>query len=73
MKRRMVVLGAALALIVIGGAGYLGARGPRQQTTPAVEEPATVEVTQGDVQQTVTAPGKLVGTRQVTVAPDVGG
>jgi HlyD family secretion protein len=69
----MVVLGAVLAVIVVGGAGYLGARGARQHTAPAVEAPNTVEVTRGDVQQTVTAPGKLVGTREVTLALDVGG
>ena len=73
MKRTTVAVGALLALIVIGGAGYLGARGARQQSTPTVEVPTTVEVARGDVQQTVTAPGTLVGTRQVAVAPDVGG
>ena len=73
MKRWMLVLGAALVLVVIGGAGYLGARSAQQQATPEVQTPTTVEVTRGDVQQTVTAPGKLVGTRQVSLATDVGG
>ena len=73
MKRWMLVLGAVLALIVVGGAGYLGTRSTQQENTPSVETPTTVEVTRGDVQQTVTAPGQLVGTCQVTLALDVSG
>ncbi len=73
MKRWMIVLGVTLALLMVGGAGYLGARSAQQGAEPAVEVPNTVKVTRGDVQQTVTAPGKLVGTGQVTLALDVGG
>ena len=73
MKRWMLVLGAVLVIGLIAGAGYLGTRSAKQENTPAVQAPTTVEVTRGDVQQTVTAPGQLVGTRQVTLAPDVSG
>lgn len=73
MKRWGIILSIGLALIVVGGAGYLGARSVRGETTPAVQAPTTVEVTRGDVQQTVTAPGQLAGLRQVTLALDVGG
>jgi HlyD family secretion protein len=73
MKRWMLVLGAVLALIVVGGAGYLGTRSAQQEKTPSVQTPTTVVVTRGDVQQTVTAPGQLAGTRQVTLALDVSG
>jgi HlyD family secretion protein len=73
MKRWSIILSILLALAVVGGAGYLGARSVRGEATPAVQAPTTVEVTRGDVQQTVTAPGELVGARQVTLALDVGG
>ena len=73
MKRWMFVLGAVLVIGLIAGAGYLGTRSAQQETTPAVQAPTTVEVTRGDVQQTVTAPGRLVGTRKTALALDVSG
>jgi multidrug efflux pump subunit AcrA (membrane-fusion protein) len=74
MKRwGIIILSLALALAAIGGAGYLGVHGAQGQTAPAAQVPTTAEVTRGDVQQTVTAPGQLVGTRQVRLALDVSG
>jgi HlyD family secretion protein len=73
MKRLGIILAVVLALIVVGSAGYLGTRSVQSETAPAAQVPTTVEVTRGDVQQTVTAPGQLVGTHQVTLALDVGG
>jgi HlyD family secretion protein len=69
----MLVLGAVAIIGLVIGAGYLGTRSAQKESAPAVQVPTTVEVTRGDVQQTVTAPGKLVGTRQVTLALNVGG
>jgi HlyD family secretion protein len=73
MKRLGIILTIALALAVVGGAGYLGARSAQSGTAPVVRAPTTVEVTRGDVQQTVTGPGQLVGTHQVALALDVSG
>jgi len=73
MKRWSIILSLVLGLALVGGAGYLGARSVQSQATPAVQVPTTVEVTRGDVQQTVTAPGQLIGIRQVTLALDVSG
>lgn len=69
----IIILSIVLALSAIVGAGYLGLRGAQGQGTPAVQAPTTVDVTSGDVQQTVTAPGQLVGTRQVSLSFDVSG
>ena len=57
-----------LVVVLIGGSGYLGSRQARGEEAGAVQAPATVSVTRGDVQQVVSAPGHLVGTHQVTLA-----
>lgn len=41
--------------------------------TAASQPPLTVEVTRGDVQQTVTAPGRLVDVREVSLSAEVEG
>jgi HlyD family secretion protein len=69
----IIILSIVLALAAIGGAGYLGLQGAQGQGTPGVQAPTTVDVTRGDVQQTVTAPGQLVGTHQVSLSLDVSG
>jgi len=73
MKRVWIALFIILGLAAVGGAGYWGSRSVQAEATPVVEAPPVVAVTRGDVAQTVTAPGTLVGTRQVTLAADVGG
>ena len=73
MKRWGIILAIVLVLAAVGGAGYLGTRSVQSEDAPAAQAPTTVEVTRGDVQQTVTAPGQLVGTRQTTLALDVSG
>ncbi len=73
MKRGWIVLLGIVALAAVGGAWYWGSRSAQAETAPVVEAPPVVAVTRGDVAQTVAAPGRLVGTRQVTLAPDVGG
>ncbi len=72
MKRLWIVL-VVIALAAVGGAGYWGSRSVQAETTPVAQAPPVVEVTRGDVAQTVTAPGTLVGTRKVTLAANVGG
>ncbi|MBN1583249.1 MAG: efflux RND transporter periplasmic adaptor subunit [Anaerolineae bacterium] len=74
MKRWMIVGVVALAVVLIGGAGYLGLRSVREQADLVeIESPVTVSVTQGDVQQTVIAPGMLVDVRTVALGAQVGG
>ena len=43
-----------------------------EDTNPPVSAPPTVPVTRGDVQQTITAPGQLVSTHEMTVSATVG-
>lgn len=73
MKRWLWGAIVVLVLAAIGGAGYLGMQSAQvpEATLPVV--PQTVAVTRGDVQQTVTAPGELVQTRQATLSFDVSG
>jgi multidrug efflux pump subunit AcrA (membrane-fusion protein) len=73
MRRWVNLIGILLLMGLIGGAGYLGYLNaqPEVATTPAA--PVTVAVSRGLVQQTVTAPGQLVGTWEVILGMDVGG
>jgi RND family efflux transporter MFP subunit len=64
-----------VALLVIGGAGYLGVTlATRQQEVAAsVSAPVTVPVTRGDIGQTISAPGELLWTETIDLYMDVGG
>ncbi len=73
MKHWMVILLVIFVVAVIGGAGYMGTRSVQPESTPVPQAPLTVPVTRGNVQQTVTAPGKLVTTHQVDLALEVSG
>ncbi|MCP4544022.1 MAG: efflux RND transporter periplasmic adaptor subunit [Chloroflexi bacterium] len=68
MKRWMFIpiIVGVVALVV--GAGYLGSRSVQAEDGDESSQPQTVPVTRGDVQQTVTAPGQLVGTRQAMLS-----
>ena len=71
MKRWQIFLLVVLALVIIGGAGYLGFKGSipfAQKDTPEmVEAPPTVAVTRGEVKQTIIAPGQLVNYKTVNL------
>jgi multidrug efflux pump subunit AcrA (membrane-fusion protein) len=72
MKRWLVWCMVALAVVAVGGGIYLGVRSARPGAGGAGAggtslAPATVAVTRGDVEQTVIAPGLLVGTRMTTL------
>jgi HlyD family secretion protein len=73
MKRLSGVLLVVLALVVVAGAGYLGTRSVQGKSAPALDPPTTIQVTRGNVQQTVTAPGQIVGVRQATLPLEAGG
>src|SRR6266508_1322170 len=74
MKRITVVLGVVAVVGVVSAAGYLGfrnAQSPARDTQP--RPPATVQVSRGDVERTVSAPGQLVDTRETVLGMQVGG
>jgi HlyD family secretion protein len=73
MKRWMLALLVVLAIALVGGAGYLGLQSVKGKDTPGIQAPSTAEVTRGDVQTTVTAPGHLVNTREAVLAFGVAG
>jgi HlyD family secretion protein len=73
MKRWMLVLLVVLALAMVGGAGYLGLQSVKGKDTPGIQAPSTIEVSRGDVQTTVTAPGHLVNIHQTLLDFGVGG
>ena len=70
---RWKVLGGVLVTIALVGAAYLGYSSASREESGAPRAPATVEVTRGGVQQTVVAPGLVVGTREVMLGMDTGG
>jgi HlyD family secretion protein len=73
MKRWMLALLVVLAMAMVGGAGYLGMQSVKGKDTPGIQAPSTVEVTRGDVQTTVTAPGHLVNVHETLLAFGVSG
>ena len=73
MKRWMVFVAAAVGLAVIGSAGFYGYRSSQAPSAPVVQAPPTVAVSKGDVQLTVTAPGKSVDVSATTLESQVNG
>lgn len=63
--RILFAVGATAALVV--AAGWLGWSSSRPKTLDAQRKPQTVRVTRGDVQQSVTAPGRLEATRKASL------
>lgn len=73
MNRWPVVAFSILIIGAIGGAAYLGSQNRQPETTAVPSQPTTVNVTRGIVQQTVTAPGQVVGVQEVVLGMTVGG
>ncbi len=73
MKRWLILLGVLLILAVIGGAGYFGYHAAQPANNAAVQAPPTIAVARGDVTQSVTAPGQLVGTRERMLSLSIAG
>jgi HlyD family secretion protein len=67
MKRAWLFAIILAALGLVGGAGYWGFYTSKAQAEHTPQAPPTVAVTACDVQQSVSAPGTLVNTHQVTV------
>ncbi|MSP11839.1 MAG: HlyD family efflux transporter periplasmic adaptor subunit [Chloroflexi bacterium] len=72
MKRLFIGIGI-IAIAIILGAGYFGARTAQSESAPPVQAPATVPATVGDVKLTVTAPGQVVGTQERVLSMNVTG
>ncbi len=68
MRRAFIPIAILLAVALIGVAGYLGFQSTRAQTRPDVDAPQTVPVDRGNVQKTVTAPGRLIGTGETVLS-----
>lgn len=73
MRRWVIIAVAVLAVTMISGAGYLGFRSAQGEENPAPAAPPTVPVERGDVQQTVVAPGQVMGMKEVVLGMDVSG
>ena len=74
MKRVIIGLLIIAGIAAVGAAGYLGfASAQKPQAEPAVRPPATVDVTRGSVEQTITAPGQVVSKRELSLGMSVSG
>lgn len=73
MKTIRTIFLSILVLAAIGAAGYFGFVSSAPPTPTALPAPKTVAVTTCDVEQTVTAPGKLVNTSETYVKMPVSG
>ncbi len=72
-KRLTRLLLVVIIISIVGGAGYWGVHSKQTEADDTPSAPLTVTVTRGDVQQTVTAPGLLVGTKEVLLGTKVSG
>ncbi len=73
MKKITIAAFSTLALILVGAAGYWGFQSSSPVTPTAPPAPKTVEVTRCDVEQTVSAPGRLINTLETSIKMPVEG
>ena len=73
MKRWSIWIVVVLVAAAVGGAAYLGFHSTQADETATPQSPATVTVTRGDVQQSVTAPGYLVSAHETVLGAGTGG
>lgn len=71
MRRGLIAMAIGLAVILAGAASFFTSQKPPVQASAT--RPATVPVTRGAVQQLVTASGKLVNARTLTLSMGAGG
>jgi HlyD family secretion protein len=67
------VITIAAISVLVGLAGYLGFRSAQPEAPAAIDVPPTVPVDRGDVQRTVTAPGRLIGTGEIVLSMGAAG
>jgi RND family efflux transporter MFP subunit len=73
LKTVRIILISIIAIAAIGAAGYFGFASSASPTPTAQPAPQTVAVTTCDVEQTVTAPGKVVNASESYVKMPVNG
>lgn len=73
MKRWLLTFLGLVVVALVGGAGYLGFYSTQVESEEPPPPPQTISVVRSDVEQTVSAPGLLVTTRQIDLALEVGG
>ena len=73
MRRIVFISGLILAITVVTIAAFLGYRNGQTTISTPPPKPITVAVSRGDVVQTVTAPGQLVGIQERMLGVDVDG
>jgi len=73
MKRWSIWIIVILAAAAVGGAAYVGLHSTQTDKTAIPQTPATVTVTRGDVQQSVTAPGYLVSAQETVLGARISG
>ncbi len=73
MQKIGLILLLLLGVGVVGAAGYFGFRSAPAQAAPTQPAPKTVAVSTCDVEQSVTAPGKLINTNETTLEMPAGG
>ncbi len=64
MKKIWIVMIALLSLGLVAAAGYYGFDSSQPKAVSTPQPPTTIPVTVCDVEQTITAPGSLVNTRE---------
>lgn len=67
MQKIGLILLLVLGLVGVGAAGYFGFQSSPQQVQPTQAAPKTVAVHTCDVEQSVTAPGKLININETTL------
>lgn len=73
MRRIVFIIGLILAVTAVSIAALLGYQDAQTAVATPPPKPVTVPVSRGDVTQTVTAPGQLVGTQEQMLGVDVNG
>jgi len=73
MRRFIIILGIILAVTAVSTGAYFGYQKAQPTTASTPTKPVTVPVSRGDIAQTVTAPGQLVGIQERMLGVDVDG
>ena len=73
MRRWKVLAAIAVTVVLVVTAGLMGFRGGQTGGDAVSLAPVTVDPTRGTVQQTVVAPGRVVGTKQMLVGMGASG
>jgi HlyD family secretion protein len=73
VKRWLLTFLVLVVVALVGGAGYLGFYSTQAESEEPPPPPETISVVRSDVEQTVSAPGLLVTTREIDLALEVGG